>query len=117
MVVTGTKDDGIVGSTKAYQRRLPYDSVRQSDRYLVVLSGGDHRVYGRRVIGSDTSYHETIAAATADYLSAYLLGDYDVLMALRQYGSAISLGNASVERALTPFSFGDIETVGMTPRR
>lgn len=117
MVVTGTKDDGIVGSTKAYQRRLPYDSVRKSDRYLVVLNGGDHRVYGRRVIGSDTSYHETIAAATADYLSAYLLSDYDVLMALRQYGSATSLGNASVERALTPFSFGDIETVGMAPRR
>ena len=117
MVVTGTKDDGVVGSTKAYQRRLPYDSVRNSDRYLVVLNGGDHRVYGRRILGSDTSYHETISVATADYLSAYLLGDSEVLMALRDYGSASALNNASVERALAPLSRVEIETVGIAPRR
>ena len=117
MVVTGTKDDGVVGSTKAYQRRLPYDSVRRVDRYLVTLDGGDHRVYGRRIVGSDESFHKTIAAATADYLSAYLLDDYDVLMAMREYGSARSLSAANVEKSLTSLPYAEIETVGAFPRR
>ena len=112
MVVTGTKDDGIVGSTKARQRRLPYDSVSRSDRYLVVLDGGDHRVYGRRIVGSDESFHKTISAETSDYLSAYLLGDYDVLMELRERGSTFSLKNASVEKALRPLPYANFETVG-----
>ncbi len=116
MVVTGTKDDGIVGSTKARQRRLPYDSVSRSDRYLVVLDGGDHRVYGRRIVGSDESFHKTIAVATADYLSAYLLDDYDVLAALREHGSTFSLKNARVEKTLTPLPFVDVETVGFISR-
>lgn len=115
MVVTGTKDDGIVGSTKARQRRLPYDSVSRNDRYLVVLDGGDHRVYGRRIVGFDESFHKTIGAETSDYLSAYLLGDYDVLMELREYGSTFSLKNANVEKTLRPLPFANFETVGAIP--
>lgn len=111
MVVTGTKDDGIVGSTKAYQRRVPYDSVRFSDRYLVVLEGGDHRVYGGHNVGkqnSDAMYQDTIRIATSDFLSAYLQDDYSTLMNMRQVGSSMGLNNAIVEKRLMPLTLDSV---------
>lgn len=101
MVVTGTQDDGIVGSTKAYQRRIPYDSVSGVDRYLVVLQGADHRVYGGRRLGAkqgnDRIYQETIAKETADFWRAYLLRESDVLNQMCAYGKASSLSNVHIE--------------------
>lgn len=112
MVVTGTEDDGIVGKTKAYQRRIPYDSVKHGDRYLVVLNGGDHRVYGSRRVGQqgDQSFHETIAFETTDFLAAYLLGDFGTLTRLREYGATAALNNATVERRLVPLQVDAFET-------
>lgn len=101
MIVTGTQDDGIVGSTKAFQRRIPYDSLTGVDRYLVVLQGGDHRVYSGRKMGvkqvNDRAYQETIAKASADFWSAYLLKDETVLTQMSSYGKASVLSNANVE--------------------
>ncbi|MGI6400907.1 MAG: alpha/beta hydrolase family protein [Thermoguttaceae bacterium] len=114
MVVTGTHDDGIVGSTKAYQRRLPYDSVRYSDRYLVVLIGGDHRSYGRRWAGQQSSsFHDTIGTETGDFLSAYLMNDYSALMAMREYGAASAISNAMIEKTLVPLRIREHESGGV----
>ena len=107
MVISGTRDDGVVGNTKASQRRLLYDSVKSNDRYLVVLKGGDHRVYGGRRMAqqsSDSSFHETISRETSDYWSAYLQGDYAVLTSLRNDGFVSPFNNATVEKTLrSPF--------------
>ena len=43
--VTGTADNGIVGTTTASQRRLPFDYSSAADRYLVTLFGADHLTY------------------------------------------------------------------------
>ncbi len=104
MVVTGTHDDGVVGSTKAYQRRMPYDSVRNVDRYLVILQGADHRVYGGLRISSqrqasDAPYQETILIETSDYFSAYLRDDAFRLASLRARGSVEQFANANVEHS------------------
>lgn len=105
MVITGTNDDGIVGTTKAYQRRIPYDSVRIDDRYLVVLQGADHRVYGGLRLSSqrqasDEPYHETIGIESSDFFSAYLRDDLFRLESLRAYGYLVPFANAVVERSL-----------------
>ena len=105
MVVTGTKDDGVVGSTKARQRRIPYDSVSRNDRYLVVLQGADHRVYGGLRVGgqraaADHSYQETVRVQTSDYFSAYLLKSGDHLERMRSYGYATRSDNAIVEHMI-----------------
>ncbi len=104
MIVTGTEDNGIVGSTQAFQRRIPYDNIRNVDRYLVVLLGGDHRVYGGRKIGTrqanDRFFQETIARETADFFTAYLTRDPQVLWQMRSYGRVGALSNARVERQI-----------------
>ena len=105
MVVSGTKDDGVVGTTKAYQRRIPFDGVSLADRYLVVLQGADHRVYGGLRISSqrqaaDASFQETISVAASDFFSAYLMEDEARLEMLRARGAASPLQAATVERRL-----------------
>ena len=105
MVITGTKDDGVVGSTKARQRRIPYDSVTRNDRYLVVLKGGDHRVYGGLRVGgqrqaSDSAYQETVRVQSSDYFSAYLLNSASHLESMRSNGYSTRSENAFVEHAV-----------------
>lgn len=101
MVITGTQDDGIVGTTKASQRRLPYDCVRDVDKYLVILQGGDHRVYGGRRLGvkqgGDLSFQNSIRQETADFWSAYLLENSGILHQLYIAGKVTNLSNAYVE--------------------
>ncbi|MDR1479656.1 MAG: hypothetical protein LBJ00_12020 [Planctomycetaceae bacterium] len=45
LFITGTKDNGIIGVTKAHQRRIPFDCMTSRDRYLVIFNDGDHQVY------------------------------------------------------------------------
>jgi len=108
MVVTGTEDDGIVGNTKAFQRRIPYDSVRLNDRYLVVLQGGDHRVYaGHRMASKqahDAPYQETIRVATTEFWRAYLHGQAPALNDMRSGSFASKFFNAAVEAKRVEFS-------------
>lgn len=104
MVVTGTNDNGVVGATKAPQRRIPYDSIQKVDKYLVVLLDGDHRVYAGRKVGAkqvtDRAYQETIARQSADFWTAYLSNDGTVLEQMRSYGKTGPLSNVHIERQL-----------------
>lgn len=78
--VSGTLDNGIVGSTRAWQRRIPFDAMIYSDRYHVTLNGGDHLVYSghlrARKQKTDADYQNVIRAATVLFWSAYLKGDH-----------------------------------------
>ena len=105
MVITGTEDDGVVGVTKAYQRRIPFDSIQGVDRYLVVLKGGDHRVYGGRKLtqqNSDSHFQASIRILSADFLSAYAQGEGAYLSVLRERGSVRPLENVVVEKKIAP---------------
>ncbi|MGN1066057.1 MAG: alpha/beta hydrolase family protein [Thermoguttaceae bacterium] len=101
MIVTGTEDNGIVGTTKAHERRIPYDSIRGVDKYLVVLQGADHRVYGGRRMGakhaSDQPFQQTIRQETSDFWSAYLQTETSILRQLCAQGKTVPFSNARVE--------------------
>lgn len=44
--MTGTHDFGAVVDTRPEERRNAYDRIRNAAKYLVVLDGGDHMVFG-----------------------------------------------------------------------
>lgn len=82
MSFSGTLDDGVIGSTKAWQRRIPYDSLSDVDRYHVTLQGADHLVYsgvrprGRQSQGSkDAVYQKTIMEVSTVFWALYLKND------------------------------------------
>jgi predicted dienelactone hydrolase len=74
--ITGTADNSIVGTTRAYQRRLPFDHVSAADQFLITLNGADHLTYSghiRRANGTnDAMYQRLIADSSAAFWDVYL---------------------------------------------
>ena len=119
LFITGTRDDGIVGSTKAIHRRIPFDAMEQSQRYLITLDGGDHRIYGGRVfsfLGSrdDEKFQSGIVRSSSYFWRAFLQDDPEAMQAMDYAGWTSLVGvRASVERRstqsiLTGASFGEV---------
>jgi predicted dienelactone hydrolase len=104
LFITGTKDDSIVGTTKAIQRRIPFDAMDQTQRYLITLDGGDHRMYGGRVLSvlggkSDEKFQTAIVRSSTIFWRAYLREDSVALRAMDTYGWTLLVGTkASIER-------------------
>jgi predicted dienelactone hydrolase len=77
--MTGTLDDSPVGETKAADRRVPFDHVKNIPAYLLTLTGGDHMVFsGQRLTGlkpTDDHFHQLIQQGTQAFWDAYLRGD------------------------------------------
>jgi len=102
---TGTEDDGVVGTTKAWQRRIPFDYMSVADRYLITYQGADHMIYGGHVRSSkekdDRKFQSNIAQASLLFWQAYIENDPAVIMYFHGHtlgGIAGSLGR--VERRL-----------------
>ncbi len=105
LYITGSEDNGIIGTTKAYQRRIPYDNSFGADEYLAVFFGGDHLMYAGplrpRDSGKDTQFQPYIRAACTLFWDAYLQGKPESIAALRGSGLNAILGStASVEKKL-----------------
>jgi dienelactone hydrolase len=104
LFITGTKDDGIVGPTTAAQRRIPFDAMNQSQRYLITLDGGDHRMYGGRVLSflggkDDEKFQAGIVRSSSCFWRAALLEEPRAIQAMNGYGWASLVGvKASIER-------------------
>jgi predicted dienelactone hydrolase len=80
LYLTGTEDDGWVGTTRADQRRLPFDYGQGADRFLITLIGADHMVYaGHKVeLGKaqkDAVYQRLISLSSVAFWDAYLKAD------------------------------------------
>lgn len=80
--LTGTEDDSvIVGDATAEQRRVPFDSMDNSDQYLVIFQGADHMLLGggtrpsRRPNPNVEAQIRLIQETTTKFLDAYLKGD------------------------------------------
>lgn len=78
--MTGTRDDSPIGSSKAADRRIPFDSMSKGDNYLVVFTDGDHMIFsdhekrgGPRP--KDPVFQALIQQASTAFWDAYLKGD------------------------------------------
>jgi len=104
LFITGTGDDGVVGSTKAVHRRIPFDAMVQNQRYLITLDGGDHRMYGGRVVSflggrNDEKYQSGIVRSSTVFWRAFLREEPRALQAMDTYGWTSLVGvKATVER-------------------
>ncbi len=105
--VAGTADNSIVGTTQAYQRRVPFDHVSAADQYLITLNGADHLTYSgharRANAGSDAMFQRMIADSSAAFWDAYLKQSGTAKSWLAGQGIKSYLGVAGwVEKKLVP---------------
>lgn len=100
----GTNDDGVVGTTKAPQRRIPFDAMAGNPRYHVTLQGGDHMVYSGHISsrkkGNDPPYQRSIRDISTIFWAAYLLGDERALGVLNYAEPAMLSNMGHLERKL-----------------
>lgn len=110
--VTGTEDDGIVGSTKAHQRRIPFDSMSDNNRYLVVLQGADHQVYGGHMLSfrarNDKPFQAAIVRSSNHFWQGHLREQDQSLEILNGRGlNSVLGGMARIERRIQPIQQQD----------
>jgi predicted dienelactone hydrolase len=78
-VMTGTKDDSPIGETKAADRRVPFDHVKDIPAYLITFDGGDHMLFSgnkqRAKQPTDDRYHLLIQQGSVAFWDAYLKED------------------------------------------
>lgn len=104
--MTGTNDDGRVGTTKAEDRRIPFDMIRGADQYLVTFIGGDHMIYSghqreRTKGANDAKYQRLICLASDMFWDAYLKDSPEAKAWLASGGARSSLGElATIEKKL-----------------
>lgn len=81
--MTGTLDDSPVSSTKAVDRRVPYDHMtgKVADEYLLTFNGGDHMVFSGRLsqrssrAKQDHIFQTYIKDGSTAFWDAYLKGN------------------------------------------
>ncbi len=105
--ITGTADNSIVGTTQAYQRRLPFDHVSAADQFLITLNGADHLTcsgHNRRANASnDAMFQRLIAESSTVFWDAYLKQSGTAKSWLGGPGIKTRLGAAGwVEKKLVP---------------
>ena len=105
LFITGTNDDGIVGTTKASHRRIPFDSISCNDQYLVVFNGTDHMLYAGHLLSilprarNDGLYHNAIARLSTNFWNAYLKADPAALeFMMSQNVTSLLTGLGRIER-------------------
>lgn len=81
--MTGTEDKNPFDPNEpATTRQVPYQTIANADKYLVVFAGGDHMIFsGRAFRGgprpNDAKFHALIQQASLAYWDAYLLDKAD----------------------------------------
>ena len=95
--MTGTRDDSPIADTRGADRRIPFDHMRGTDSYLLILTGGDHMVFSGRPRGlksgeNDVRFHELILMGTMAFWNAYLRDDAAARTWLADGGFDGSLG-------------------------
>jgi predicted dienelactone hydrolase len=78
-VMTGTKDDSPIGESKAVDRRVPFDHVKDIPAYLITFDGGDHMLFSGNKMRvkqpTDDRYHQLILQGSTAFWDAYLRSD------------------------------------------
>lgn len=85
---SGTDDNGIVGTTKSYQRRIPFDGIQGENRYHVTLNGADHQIYCghqmKRRGKNDPEYQRVVMNVSTLFWGCYLLNDSQAFALIRR---------------------------------
>lgn len=95
---TGTEDmNPLDPAEPPSDRQIPFQSIPAAGQYLIVLNGGDHRIFGgrERMDGArptDARHLSLIRQASIAFWDAYLLDDPAALTWLRDGGAAAELG-------------------------
>lgn len=117
--MTGTRDASPIGGTRLEHRRVPYDTIRAGDQFLVTFGDLDHMAFTERRLPSDRggrglrpfrglfsgkrddraarirAFHLGIRAATTAFLHAFLAGEADTAGWIRSGGLSELLGGAA----------------------
>jgi dienelactone hydrolase len=79
MHMTGTRDDSPISGTKAADRRVPFDHIKNTKQYLLILNGGDHGIFsrsrdarGREIQPKDAVFQDLILVASTAFWDACL---------------------------------------------
>ncbi len=104
--MTGTKDDSPIGSSKAPDRRVPFDKISGADQYLVTFKDGDHMVFSGHLPGqsggeNDALFQSFVLMGATAFWDAYLKDDARAKVWLTTDGFAEVLkDNGKFERKL-----------------
>jgi len=96
--VTGTRDDSLVATTRAGQRRLPFDHITATDQYLVTFRGADHLIYAGHPVAfrnrdrHDAVYQRRLRVVTTLFWDAYLKENPEAREALTHGALAAAAG-------------------------
>jgi predicted dienelactone hydrolase len=97
--MTGTQDSSPVAQAQMSpeERLIPYKSIRTADKFLLVLTDGDHMVFGGRRFRGDSNpkdarWHEIVQRASLAFWDAYLLNKPEAKAYLTGGGFARDLG-------------------------
>ncbi|MCA3026986.1 MAG: hypothetical protein ING66_00185 [Rhodocyclaceae bacterium] len=106
--VTGTKDGSVLNDgTTVEDRTLPYTHMPSGDKYLLVLDGGDHMVFGGQVFARrmtsprDEEIRGIVKTASLLFWNAHLKGDSEakkLLAATRDESSSLQALLAAADR-------------------
>ncbi|MDR2641259.1 MAG: hypothetical protein LBC74_00530 [Planctomycetaceae bacterium] len=109
LFITGTKDNGIIGVTKAHQRRIPFDCMTSENRYLVIFHNGDHQVYAgplfsiSNLFRQDAIYQAVITRVSSYFWLAYLANNNWAKSIMDNKQIDVSLINiATIEKHIKP---------------
>ncbi len=78
--MTGTRDDSPIGETKAEDRRISFDHIKNAPEYLVIFKDADHMVFSGRTAGMgngerDAFFQKFILSGSTAFWNAYLKRD------------------------------------------
>jgi predicted dienelactone hydrolase len=98
--MTGTEDKSPIAQAEMSpeERLQPYQAIHTADKYLLVLTGGDHMVFSGRDPRSGPNpkyprFHELVQRASLAFWDAYLLGKPDAKAYLTGGSFAHDLGD------------------------
>lgn len=98
----GTEDNGIVGDTKAPERRIPFDSIQDVCCYHVTLLGGDHLVYAGHLRAAkkdwDAMYQGVLRDLSTLFWKTFLLADTYASVQLNHGTLVLPASVATLER-------------------
>ena len=104
--MTGTKDDSPIATTRAPDRRIPFDHIGGVDQYLVTFKDADHMVFiGHKLAAldgkakKDAACQKEILSVSTAFWNAYLKGDQQSKAWLSEGGCSVKLAGQAVVEA------------------